>query len=301
MAKELKTDAWYRYMLYRGDERYMTFDPEEKRKDAVEAGKKFMASAYADVWAKDAALVQRVRVFLGENFHWHKRLAKDGTDLDVVKTLMDMVRGGSVVVIPEKPVFSDGGARPPQKAAASFWGVENYDPPRYASVQERYMAQIEELQANETPWAEIEAMNDSINQKFMHAAVLVDPLGMLPVFARAGWISKYGLPDLSHWGEDELAGGGASTPLGDAQAIEYNEVLPVGEPEQVAGMPFQGAPGSWASSMPGTMQQLRQYGLNGTPLTDIDFEAHHGNANPHAHNWDGYDRDEGAPVSLLPW
>jgi hypothetical protein len=301
MAKELKTDAWYRYILYRDDERYMTFDPEVKRKDAVEAGKKFMASAYADVWAKDAALVQRVRVFLGENFHWHKRLAKDGTDLDVVKTLMDMVRGGSVVVIPEKPVFSDGGARPPQKAAASFWGVENYDPPRYASVQERYMAQIEELQANETPWAEIEAMNDSINQKFMHAAVLVDPLGMLPVFARAGWISKYGLPDLSHWGEDELAGGGASTPLVDAQAIEYNEVLPVGEPEQVAGMPFHGAPGSWASSMPGTMQQLRQYGLNGTPLTDIDFEAHHGNANPHAHNWDGYDRDEGAPVSLLPW
>jgi hypothetical protein len=93
MAKELKTDAWYRYMLYRGDERYMTFDSEEKRKDAVEAGKKFTASAYADVWAKDAALVQRVRVFLGENFHWHERLAKDGTDLDVVKTLMDMVRG----------------------------------------------------------------------------------------------------------------------------------------------------------------------------------------------------------------
>jgi hypothetical protein len=302
MSKELKTDAWHRYMLYRGDERYMTFDLEKKRKDAVEAGKKFTASAYADVWAKDAELVKRVRVFLSENFHWHERLAKGGTDLDVVKTLMDMVRGGSVVVIPEKPVFSGGsGAWPPEKAVSSFWGVENYDPPRYPNVQERYLAQIEELQANETPWAEIEAMNDSINQKFMHAAVLVDPLGMLPVFARAGWISKYGLPDLSHWGEDELAGGGASTALADAQAIEYNELLPVGDSEQVAGMPFHGAPGSWASSMPGTMPQLRQYGLNGTPLTDIDFEAHHGNANPHAHNWDGYDRDEGAPVSLFPW
>lgn len=46
---------------------------------------------------------------------------------------------------------------------------------------------------------------------------------------------------------------------------------------------------------------MRQYGPNGTPLTDFDFEAHHGNPNPHAHNGDGYNRDEGAPVSLLPW
>jgi hypothetical protein len=53
--------------------------------------------------------------------------------------------------------------------------------------------------------------------------------------------------------------------------------------------------------MPGTMPQLRQYGPGGTPMTDIDFEAHHGNSNQHAHNWDGYDRDEGAPVSILPW
>jgi hypothetical protein len=27
-------------------------------------------------------------------------------------------------------------------------------------------------------------MNDSINAKFMHAAMLRDPLGMLPLFAR---------------------------------------------------------------------------------------------------------------------
>ena len=136
MAAELKTDAWHRYMLYRSSERYMTFEPEEKRKEAVEAGKKFTASAYADVWAKDADLVKRVRAFLGENFHWHDRLVKDGTDLHVVQTLMDMVRGGSVVVIPEKPIFGGGIAWPPKKpASSSFWGVENYDPPRYASVQ----------------------------------------------------------------------------------------------------------------------------------------------------------------------
>ncbi|SMG35705.1 hypothetical protein SAMN06265784_103352 [Paraburkholderia susongensis] len=92
-----------------------------------------------------------------------------------------------------------------------------------------------------------------------------------------------------------------STPLGDAQAFDYQPDLPDGEAGQIAGMPFNGAPGTWISSMPGTMPQMRQYGSNGTPLTDFDLEAHHGNPNPHAHNWDGYDRDDGAPVSLLPW
>ena len=218
----------------------MTFEPEEKRKEAVEAGKRFTASAYADVWAKDAELVKRVRVFLRENFHWHDRLATSGGDLSVVQTLMDMVRGGSVVVIPEKPILSGGIAWPSKKpASSSFWGVEDYDPPRYASVKERYLAQIAELQANETPWSVIEAMNDSINQKFMHAAVLIDPLGMLPTFARAGWISKYGLPDLSRWGQDANADADSNTPdesifsdsdeadvrtpLGDAQPFELGE------------------------------------------------------------------------------
>jgi hypothetical protein len=224
MAVELKTDSWYRYTLYRSNERYMAFEPEEKRREAVDAGKKFTASAYADVWAKDAELVKRVRAFLGENFHWHDRLAKSGADLHVVQTLMDMVRGGSVVVIPEKPVFSGGGiAWPPKKPTpSSFWGVENYDPPRYASVQERYLAQIAELQATETPWAEIEAMNDVINQKFMHAAVLIDPLGMLPTFARAGWISKYGCPTCRP---------GGRKPIRAVTAIRPTRVYPATQPK----------------------------------------------------------------------
>jgi RHS repeat-associated protein len=70
---------------------------------------------------------------------------------------------------------------------------------------------------------------------------------------------------------------------------------------QIAGMPFQGAAGAWASAMPGKMPQLRMYGPNGAPLVDIDMEAHHGNANPHAHNWEGTSRDNGWPVSILPW
>jgi hypothetical protein len=95
--------------------------------------------------------------------------------------------------------------------------------------------------------------------------------------------------------------GDAATPLGNAQPFEYQPDIPDRDVDELAGMPFNGEPGTWISSMPGTMPQLRQYGLNGTPLTDFDLEAHHGNPNPHAHNWDGYSRDEGAPVSLLPW
>jgi hypothetical protein len=92
-----------------------------------------------------------------------------------------------------------------------------------------------------------------------------------------------------------------STALDDAPPFGYSPELASGDPEQIAGMPFHGTPGTWISSMPGTMPQMRQFGSNGTPLTDFDFEAHHGNPDPHAHNWSGYDRDEGAPVSILPW
>ncbi|CAM2170813.1 hypothetical protein PSAC2689_10382 [Paraburkholderia sacchari] len=42
------------------------------------------------------------------------------------------------------------------------------------------------------------------------------------------------------------------------------------------------------------------YGSNGAPVVDIDFDNHHGQPNPHAHNWDGLSRDRGWPVSILP-
>lgn len=87
----------------------------------------------------------------------------------------------------------------------------------------------------------------------------------------------------------------------DGKPIEYTEEGVGIDSEQVAGMPFNGAPGAWASSMPGKMLQLRQYGADGRPLTDFDLEAHHGNPNPHAHNWSNGARDEGAPVSSLRW
>jgi len=128
MATELKTDGWRRYMLYRRDEHYMTFESEQKRRDAAEAGKKFVAMAYADVWAKDAELVKRVRAFLGKNFHWHDRLVKSGADLDVVQAIKDMVRGDSVVVIPEDAMrggsLPSSGLLPPTKRAYSVMDPE---------------------------------------------------------------------------------------------------------------------------------------------------------------------------------
>ena len=127
MATELKTDSWHRYVLYRNSDRYIPFAPDDERRNAVEAGKKFTASAYADVWARDAGLASRARAFIKENFHWHERLAKCGTDLDVVQTLMDMVGGGSVVVIPEKPLVTGVGGASTKAGSSSFWGVEDYD------------------------------------------------------------------------------------------------------------------------------------------------------------------------------
>jgi hypothetical protein len=128
MATELKTDGWRRYMLYRRDEHYMTFESEQKRREAAEAGKKFVAMAYADVWARDAELLKRVRAFLGKNFHWHDRLVKSGTDLDVVQTLREMVRGDSVVVIPEDAMrggsLPSSGLLPATKRAYSVMDPE---------------------------------------------------------------------------------------------------------------------------------------------------------------------------------
>ncbi|MEZ0604824.1 hypothetical protein ACAX43_22070 [Paraburkholderia sp. IW21] len=46
--------------------------------------------------------MQRVRSFLGANFHWHQRLTESGTDLEVMRTLQSMIRGESVVLIAEQ-------------------------------------------------------------------------------------------------------------------------------------------------------------------------------------------------------
>src|SRR6185437_2437504 len=100
---ELKTDSQHRWMMYSkkayGSGRiFLTTE----QKQAVDEGKKFAQRAYADVWARDAEMVKRVRAFLGAHFHWHDRLAKNGTDLEVTESLQSMIRGESVVLIAEQ-------------------------------------------------------------------------------------------------------------------------------------------------------------------------------------------------------
>ncbi|MFL9910875.1 hypothetical protein [Paraburkholderia sp. RL17-337-BIB-A] len=100
---ELKTDSLQRWMMYSKDvygsgRIFLTTE----QKQAIEEGKKFAQRTYADAWARDAELVQRVRSFLGSNFHWHQRLAEKGADLEVVETLQSMIRGESVVLIAEQ-------------------------------------------------------------------------------------------------------------------------------------------------------------------------------------------------------
>jgi hypothetical protein len=113
---ELKTDSFQRWMMYSKD----AFGSgriflSSEQKQAVEEGKNFSRRAYADVWAKDAALVQRVRSFLGTNFHWHQRLAKNGADIEVIETLQSMIRGESVVLIAEQSRAGGAGGNPAPK------------------------------------------------------------------------------------------------------------------------------------------------------------------------------------------
>jgi hypothetical protein len=248
---------------YEGGRIFLTTE----QKQAVEEGKKFSQRAYADVWAKDAALVQHIRSFLGTNFHWHHRLARNGADLEVIQTLQSMIRGESVVLIAEQS--RSGGAVATATPAQ----------PKMRSFRESLMTEYS--MTYDAATAYIENYNDMVDRASAVAARYA---------SRADSSLAGTVDDLTE----------TATPLGDAQPFEYAPDAAGSDTEQIAGMPFKGAPGSWASSMPGTMPQLRQYGPNGTPMTDIDFEAHHGNANPHAHNWDGTSRDQGWPVSILP-
>ncbi|WP_254067571.1 hypothetical protein [Burkholderia sp. L27(2015)] len=179
----------------------MTFEPEQKRREAAEAGKKFVAMAYADVWAKDVELVKRVRGFLGKNFHWHDRLVKSGADLDVVQTLNEMVRGDSVVVIPEDAMWGgslpSSGLLPATKRAYSVMDPETA--------------------------AEMRAIARSILYP-PGEAVLSGPYR----------------PDREACGQLAAAraamakAAGASTPLGDAQAFEYIEAVASGNADELA-------------------------------------------------------------------
>ncbi|WP_156132284.1 hypothetical protein [Paraburkholderia terrae] len=129
------------------------------------------------MWAKDADLVDRVRRFLGKNFHWHARLSKSGSDLEVVEMLQMMVRGGSVHVIAQEPARVGSAASVTEKPKSSFWGADHYSHIFDVPFAERYRDQLKAMNAGGPTLADIRGMYDSVNAEFMHAAVLADPLG----------------------------------------------------------------------------------------------------------------------------
>jgi len=70
----------------------------------------------------------------------------------------------------------------------------------------------------DTSAADWDIWHDANNLAMMHAAVRAAPALFLPMFAQAGWISRYGVPDLS-----EGFAATESTPLGDAEPFELGE------------------------------------------------------------------------------
>jgi hypothetical protein len=264
---ELKTDSLQRWMMYSKDAYgsgriFLTAE----QKQAVEEGRKYSQRAYADVWAKDATLVRQVRSFLGANFHWHERLAKNGADLEVIQTLQSMIRGESVVLVGEQSRTGGAGGNPAPKpqglpsfrsSLMTSYGMY-YD--AATAYIERYNAMVDRANA-------VAARNAN-----RAASSLADAAG-----------------DLTE----------AATPLGDAQPFGYQpDDAPEGGAFDIAKTPNEGHPGTWYTN-PGS-GQMRLYGDDGKAVVDFDFDHDHGQGTPHAHNWNDGARGAGLPFSLLP-
>ncbi|ANB71946.1 hypothetical protein [Paraburkholderia phytofirmans] len=268
---ELKTDSLQRWMMYSKDSYgsgriFLTTG----QKQAVEEGKKFARRAYADVWAQDAALVQRVRSFLGTNFHWHQRLAESGADLEVIQTLQSMIRGESVVLIAE------------QSRTGGAWNDPAPKPKRLPSFREELMTGLG--MSYEAATAYMDRYNDMVDE----------------VNAVAARYANGAAASLADAAGDLME---AATPLGDAQPFEYaNDPvarLP-GEDSQLAWLPRTGGPANTWVDNPSGSGQMRLYDASGNAAVDFDFDHDHGFGSPHVHNWDGNVRDKGNAFSLLP-
>lgn len=219
---ELKTDGFQRWMMYSKD----VYEggrnrPTAEQKKAVEEGNKFTQRAYAEVWARDTALVQRVRSFLGTNFHWHQRLSRSGSALEVIETLQSMIRGGSVVLVAEQ--FRSGGsvsvAAPPRPEVPSFreslmteYGM-SYDAAtahieRYNDMVDRVNS-VADRYANGTASSMAESVDD--------LAETVTPLGDAEPF-------EY-IPDALSGNVEELAGGEGTPGNNQAQNRQFKAVI----------------------------------------------------------------------------
>jgi hypothetical protein len=199
---ELKTDSLQRWMMYSKDAYgsgriFLTAG----QKQAVEEGRKYSQRAYADVWAKDVALVLRVRSFLGTNFHWHERLAKNGADLEVIQTLQSMIRDESVVLIGEQSRTGGAGGNPAPK------------PQRLPSFRSSLMTSYG--MSYDAATAYIERYNDMVDRANAVAARNAN---------RAASSLADAAGDLTE----------AATPLGNAQPFDYQPDAVSGDVEELA-------------------------------------------------------------------
>ncbi|TCK39725.1 hypothetical protein B0G84_5065 [Paraburkholderia sp. BL8N3] len=181
-------------------------NPDPERKAAADADRKMLDAVYPDVWERNAELVDRVEHFLIASFpHFRKGNAHHTLD-----ALRRAVWKGEVFIVEREPEFCGGYAAPHVRKQSGFRGVDNDD----------------EVPFEEEPWPEVpdtsaadwDIWHDANNQAMMHAAVRAAPALFLPMFAKAGWISRYGVPDLS-----EGFARAESTPLGDAEGFELGE------------------------------------------------------------------------------
>jgi RHS repeat-associated protein len=86
-----------------------------------------------------------------------------------------------------------------------------------------------------------------------------------------------------------------TTPANTATPPNSTGAAPTTQPKS---NPFTGPPGSTSQTNKpdGTPKQLRRYGPDGYPETDVDYDSHGGQSNPHVHDW-GRPADGSAPTA----
>ncbi|MFM2463460.1 hypothetical protein SCB29_15410 [Paraburkholderia sp. SIMBA_055] len=262
---ELKTDSFQRWVMYSKDA-YASgrIFLSTEQKQAVEEGKKFSQRAYADIWAKDAALVGRVRAFLGTNFYWHERLAKNGADLEVIETLQSMIRGESVVLIAEQSRTGGLGGNPPPAPQ----GLPSF---RSSLMNDCGMSY-------DAATAYIDRYND-----------MVDRINAGP--ARNANAAPSSLADAASDLTETAA------PLGDAQPFDYQPDILDGDEEEVAarGVRMTGnEPGGFAINPNG--QDVDYFDSDG----NLSAQYHGSHGDPHGHNFsDGVRDNSHLPMSPI--
>lgn len=286
MGSELIHYRGYRYSLRLRrdyDVNWPSWSADE-RQSAVENGRKMFDAAHLDLWERNAELVARVQEFLGDAFPWHS--ARNARD--TLEELARSVWQGAVYVIQEK-IPSPGGYIPPAQRKAQWPGAVE-ESASDMSFKERYLAQLERIDAERPSWEQTEALLDDINASFMARMTSASPL-FDAMFEAAGWRDKYADTP-----------GAAPSRLTDAQPFDYGDAftLPAGD-SQLAWLPRTGGPADTWVANPSGSGQLRLYDSSGNAAVDIDFDHDHGFGSPHAHNWDGNSRDKGNAFSLLPY